>query len=724
MKKYLLVYLIIISLFLIIFSFKKTVASGSAKRVNLLVITVDTLRADHVGIYGGQVETPIMDRLGKQGVIFTHAYSHVPLTLPSHCSLFTGMIPPVHGVRDNGYRLPDKIKTLAEIFKDRGYATAAFVGAFPLDSRFGLDRGFDVYDDNYGSRHPQRDLTFIERKAEEVNAKALGWLEKNKENNFFVWIHYFDPHAPYEPPSPFKEKYARREYDGEIAYTDQMIGYLLTKIEEWKLIDKTVIILTSDHGESLGEHEEKTHGIFIYDATLHVPLIFFSPKLLPCGRRINEVVGLSDIFPTALDLFNIPFKSNNIYGKSLKNSILKGKGEEDREIYIESIAATIDRNWAPLFGLRTKNWKFIEAPMPELYDVNEDPRELNNLYAQKPQIARQMEQKLKKLMDKNLLLSLREIKSRQIDREVQEKLRSLGYIAGSGLSSSGPWADPKIMIEIDNLFNEAIISSEEGRTEEACYLYEMVLKKQPHFAAAYEYASYNYYKMGRLSEAIALLERALASGLETKTIKARLGLYLQEEGKIKESIELLRSALKQDPFYTEAYNYLGVSYFKAGELDLAIEAFKKALALDKDYAMAMNNLGNVYLAQQKYNEAIEQYLKAIEVDPRLGSAYNGMGVSQYKQGKIKEAIEQWKMALEVDSLHSEAAYNLGLTLLRLGQKEEALKYLELFLAIAPAIKYSQDREEIQKLVEKIRKEIKKSFQEISSTNFSRPNPEA
>jgi len=683
-------------------------STPAVQKMNLLLITVDTLRADHVGIYGGQAETPAMDRLGKLGVVFTQAYSHVPLTLPSHCSLLTGVIPPAHGVRDNGYRFQGRNRTIAEILKAKGYLTAAFVGAFPLDSRFGLDRGFDVYDDNYGSRNLQRDLTFVERNAEEVTTKALIWLEKNKNRNFFLWVHYFDPHAPYEPPSPFKEKYEGREYDGEIAYTDQMIGQLLARMGEWNLIGPTLIVLTSDHGEGLGEHQEKTHGLFIYDATLHVPLILFNQKILPQGRVIHELTGLSDVFPTVLDLLNISFDSRDIQGHSLKPALLKGKRGGDREIYIESVAAMLDRNWAPLQGLRTKDWKYIEAPVPELYDLNKDPMEINNLYAKNPQLAHKLQQKLRTMMDKKAFSPLTEFERPKMDQAVQEKLRSLGYIAGGGTVGPGTRPDPKIMIDVDNLFNEAIIACESGEEEIACLLYQKVLEKQPNFAAAYEYAAYNYYKMGKLPEAIALLQQGLSSGLETKSIKARLGLYLQETGQIKESIHLLQGALEQDPAYTEAYNYLGVSYFKSNQLNLAEGAFKKALELDRDYAMAMNNLGNVYLAQQKYDEAVGEYRKAIEIDPMLSSAYNGLAAVLYRQEKISEALEQWKIALEIDPRQSEAAYNLGRAWLRLGNKEEALRNFELFLKIAPVIKYAQDIEEVGLVVEKLKKELKKN----------------
>lgn len=696
--------IIIVSLNL--FFLNQNLFSKPAKKFNLLLITIDTLRADHLGIYGGRVKTPIMDGLANSGVRFTRAYTHVPLTLPSHCSLLTGTIPPVHGVRDNGYRFSQKNKTLAELLKAEGYATAAFVGAFPLDSRFGLDKGFDFYDDNYGSRNLQRDLTFVERKAEEVTRRASAWLESNKDENFFLWVHYFDPHAPYEPPPPFSFDYRGREYEGEIAYTDKMLGELLANLNSLGLRDQTIIVLTSDHGEGLGEHQEKTHGIFIYDSTMRVPLILYNQEILPQGQVISDLIGLTDVFPTILDFLNIPYNPKEIQGQSFMPTILKKKSLKNREIYIESVAAMLDRNWAPLHGLIINNWKYIEAPQPELYDLEKDPQELNNLYGKQTRITGQLQKKLAELRSREAFWPLAKVQQPEMDRETYEKLKSLGYISGRKVKTTENRPDPKMMIEIDNLFNEAVILSETGRLEEARILYNTLLEKQPNFAIGYEYAAYNFYKMGKLEEAITLLRQAIDLDLTTVSIRARLGLYLQEAGEIKESISLLQSALKEDSYYTEAYNYLGVSFFRDGQLSQAEEAFKKALELDADYAMAINNLGNVYLAQKRYHEAIATYNKAIIADEQLASAYNGLGVAYYNQGDINKAYSSWKKALSVDPRQADAAYNLGRTLLKTGNQAEALKYLELFLEIAPPQKYNQDIKQVRAVVERLKQEIR------------------
>lgn len=678
--------------------------------LNLLIITIDTLRADHLGIYGyDKIKTPHIDNLGEKGVLFSRAYCHVPLTLPSHCSLFTGTLPLFHGVRDNGYRLPPFNLTLAETFKKKGYQTAAFVGAFPLDSRFGLDKGFEVYDDLYGSKNVVRDLSFIERRAEEVNKKVFTWLDDNRDKKFFIWIHYFDPHAPYEPPPLYKDEYNGREYDGEIAYTDSVIGELLAKLNNLKLTEKTLIILTSDHGEGLGDHNETTHGIFVYDSTLRVPLIFYNPKFLPQGQIIADQVGLIDMMPTILDLMGLS-QGPNVQGKSLRSQILKGKPFSKKYCYIESVAAMMDRNWAPLQGVRTKEWKYIDAPIPELYDLKKDPEEMNSVIEDNPKIAQRLRKRLQDMISHNSSpLSSRLLETKRT-RETTEKLRALGYITGRTVKSETERPDPKTMIEVDNLFNEAIIASETGKLEIARQLYKKTLQKQPNFIIGYEYAAYNYYKMGSLNEAVSLLEKAVRSNLTNHSLLARLGLYYQEAERLEESIEILKDLVQQVDDYAEAHNYLGVSYFKSGQLIKAIDSFKKAVSLDNNYALAMNNLGNCYLAQKEYNLAEQEYQKAISVDDHLASAYNGLGVVYYRQRLVEKALLYWEESLKIDPRQADTLYNLGRVYLRLGRKQKSLHFFELFIQNASPHKYSRDIDEVKEVIKRLKKELQSALE--------------
>ena len=680
-------------------------SSADFHDLNLLIITIDTLRADHLGIYGyDKIKTPHIDNLGEKGVLFSNAYCHVPLTLPSHCSIFTGTLPLFHGVRDNGFRLPSFNLTLAEIFKKHGYQTAAFVGAFPLDSRFGLDRGFEVYDDLYGSKNVVRDLSFIERKAEDVNKKVLAWIDSNNQQKFLLWVHYFDPHAPYEPPPPYNEEYHGREYDGEIAYTDSAIGELLAKLDQLKLIEKTLVILASDHGEGLGDHNEATHGIFVYDSTLRVPLIFYNPKFLPRGQIISDQVGLIDLMPTILDLMGLP-QGPNMQGRSLSSEIWKGKSLLNQFCYIESVAAMMDRNWAPLQGVRTKEWKYIDAPIPELYDLKNDPEENNNVIEDSQEIAQSMRKILHDMINRHSSpLSSRLLETKR-DEETVNKLRALGYISGRTAKIETDRPDPKTMIVVDNLFNEAIIASETGKLEIARQLYEKLLQKQANFIIGYEYAAYNYYKMGRLKEALSLLEKAVQLNLTNPSLLARLGLYYQESERLEESIKILRDLVQKEADYAEAHNYLGVSYFKSGQLMKAVDSFKKAVSLDNNYAMAMNNLGNCFLAQKEYELAEREYQKAISVDDHLASAYNGLGVVYYRQRLVEKALLYWEESLKIDPHQADTLYNLGRAYLRLGRKHKSLQFLELFIQNASPHKYSRDIDEVKEVIKRLKKEL-------------------
>ncbi len=682
-------------------------AGAAAGKPSLIVITVDTLRADRVGAYGyRKARTPSMDKLAQQGVLFSQAFSHVPLTLPSHCSLFTGFLPLSHGVRDNGERLRSTPATLAEIARGRGYATAAFVGAFPLDSRFGLNRGFDTYDDLYGSRNRIQDMAFVERRAEEVNRRAEEWIRAHSREPFLVWVHYFDPHAPYDPPPPFDREFAGREYDGEIAYADECLGKLLEVVKDSGRADGTLVVLTSDHGEGLGAHEEKTHGIFIYDATLHVPLIIAGPEPLPRGRVVEAQVGLSDVLPTVLDLMGWPAQ-RTLPGRSLVPMMTRPGADVDgsaRPLYIESMAPLLSRNWAPLRGIRTSAWKYIDAPTAELYDLKSDPGETLNLHDSRPEIVRRLRGDMETAITRQAVSPSDTSPGPAADREARQKLRSLGYL-GSGVGpATMPRPDPKTMIALDNLLSDAVNASETNRLEEADKIYKDILRRQPDYVIGYDYAAYNLAKMGRGGEAIRLLEEAVGRGLGTDQILAHLGLYYQEAGRLDDSIRTLETALELNPDVSEAYNDLGVSLFKSGRIEEAIGAFNKSLSLDPHYAMAMNNLGNCQLALKNYAEAAERYRSAIAADDRLASARNGLAAVNYRQGLIEEAVKLWEKSLEIEPRQPEALYNLGRVYLRMGRKEDALRLFELFIRHASPREDAKDIEEVKGVIERLKKE--------------------
>jgi len=674
---------------------------------SVLLVTIDTLRADHLGAYGyGRIETPNIDRLAGRGILFRQAAASVPLTLPSHATIMTGMFPPSHGARNNGRRLAPGPATLASILKGKGYRTGAFVGAFPLDSRFGLDRGFEVYDDRYGSRNTARDLTFVERKADDVNAAAIPWIAARRGEKFFAWVHYFDPHAPYEPPPPYAAGYRGREYDGEIAYVDAAFGRLIAGLEASGLLDKTLIVLTADHGESLGEHGEATHGIFVYDASLRVPLILAHPDLVPAGRTVDVPLGLVDLAPTILDLLGIPVPAG-MEGVSTV-PLLKGSpgsalpALEKRDLYFECLAGWLDRRWAPLRGVRSGPWKYIEAPQAELYDLGSDPGETKNVLSAHPAESRRLGQALSRLAGADPGAAA---PSEAMSAETRRKLRSLGYLGGGTVPASAKPPDPKTMMVVDNLFNNAVSASEAGRLEAAATQFAAILDAHPEFVQAYEYGAYNLYKMARMDDAIGLLRKALTLDFRTAPLLSRLGLYLQETGRTEESVAVLEQAAELGPYDTEVHNDLGVGLFKSGQAARAVEEFRKSIVLDGTNAMAYNNMGNVLLATQAFEDAGAAFEKAVSLDPRLASAHNGWGAVAYRKGAVEEAVGRWEKAVALDPRQPDALYNLGRAYLRLGRKKDALSRFEDFIRWAPERSYAKDIAEVKTVIEKLRKEI-------------------
>jgi arylsulfatase A-like enzyme len=398
-------------------------AAGGFKGYNVLLVTLDTTRADHLPAYGyTQVKTPNLDQLAKESVIFKDAISHAPLTLPSHTSILTGLLPITHGVRDNGgYFVDPKEITLAEVLKKNGYTTGAFVSSFVLDSRWGLNQGFDFYFDHFNLAEFQdvnpRD---IQRRGDETEGEAENWLQKNQDKRFFSWVHFYDPHDPYDPPEPYKTTYANSLYDGEIAFTDQMLGKLFSKIQSLGLKDRTIIIVTADHGESLGQHQEATHAMFIYNTTTHIPLLIHIP-----GNKKAEIlttVRHIDIAPTVLALLGIE-TPNTMQGSSLI-PLMNGKEKKERIAFSESVYAELHYGWSPLQGITTTKYQYIDAPKPELYDRISDPQETRNMVEENRPVAKVLQAELKEILSKN---TRKDQKGPQkMDPETEEKLRSLG----------------------------------------------------------------------------------------------------------------------------------------------------------------------------------------------------------------------------------------------------------------------------------------------------------
>jgi arylsulfatase A-like enzyme/Flp pilus assembly protein TadD len=679
--------------------------AAAPEKPNVLLVTIDTLRADHLGCYGSKiVRTPAIDALAARGILFTRAFAHTPSTLPSHTDILLGLTPNAHGVHDNSnFIVRDSFLTLAEWLKAQGYATGAFVGAFPLDSRFGLVQGFDVYDDNYGSQGPT-DMVFVERKAEVVVANALEWL-KGRSGPWFLWVHVFDPHQPYEPPEPFKSQFPGRPYEGEIAYADSALGKLFSYLKDSGLEGRTAVVLTADHGESLGEHGESTHGYFAYNATLHIPLILAFPGVKP--GRVEANVCHIDIFPTVCDLVGGK-KPGGLQGRSLL-PLGQGKSRPPKPIYFEALTAYYNRSWAPLRGYILGQEKYMESPIPEVYDLGKDFNELDNL-APKTDLAN-----FKKTFADLVRAEsspLAEAAGQTMDRTTAEKLKSLGYLASPQKPAKKEFTaqdDLKTLYPYHNKWQKATAAYHAGRAEEGIALLKEIIAERKDFHLAYTYLANFYQEQKRPADAEAVLREALTYNPGSFRIMTALGIIMIDNGRFSEAVDLLNKSLTIIDFDPETWNYLGVAYWNTGRLDEALEAYERALGLDADYPIVFNNRGSLFLSRffktkqaDDLAKAAADFRKAVELDPKYASAWNGLGVSSSQSGDIDGAIAAWKKAVELKPDFGFALYNLGLGLLDKGDKAEALKSFTKYKDLAYSWLSARDKAKLDELIAKCR----------------------
>lgn len=683
-------------------------SEGEPIRPNLLVITIDTLRADHVSAYGRDiVSTPNIDRLAREGARFDRALSHVPLTLPSHSSLFTGMSPLAHGVHNNGtFVLEDRFTTLAEVLREEDYETGAFVGAFPLDSRFGIHQGFDLYNDFYPERSNYSALTMAERPAPEVVEPAKEWIAEQQDDRWFCWIHLFDPHFPYQPPPPFDEQFAGDPYAGEVAYVDQVMGELFDFLRERGELDDTWIIFTSDHGEGRGDHNEKTHGTFAYNSTLWVPLIFRYPEAFAAETVIDERVRLADVMPTVLDYMNLPFP-DEVEGTSLRPLLIGESRWKAEPMYFESMALAFNFNWAPVRGLYFDKYKYIDLPLPELYDTEADFDETQNLIESHPNVVAGMRHRFEEVVAEHSEGD-GVVEPQPVDEETLRKLRALGYTAGThtaNVSAENEYSeedDPKKLIRFINGLDDAGTLFTQGHIDEAIELYRELIAWRSDFALAYVYLAYVHRQQDDLAAAIELLETAFEKGLRNDMVLVRLGTYLQEAGQIDRAEAVLELAVESYPDHMEAWNALGMAYYRQGRREDAIQIFRELLEKDRSLVSAHNNLGSVYLGEGELERARVEFERALGFDDRTAEALNGLGVIHAKRGRGEEAIRVWKRAVELNPRLYDTLYNLGVLLTEQNRFDEAIEYLELFVENAPRSRYREDIPKVERLVSRLR----------------------
>jgi arylsulfatase A-like enzyme/Tfp pilus assembly protein PilF len=664
-------------------------AAPPTERPNLLLITIDTLRADALGCYGGRPETtPKLDQLAREGVRFESAYAHVPLTLPSHTSILTGRYPFEHGIRDNaGYRFDGRYQTLATVLHRRGYATAAFVSAFPLDRRFGLDAGFDRYDDRYGERSSWHKESIVERPAAATWAAAQPWLEQQRAGPWFLWLHFFDPHSPYEPPAGEPREIAGLPYLAEAHYADKIVGQVLAQIRA--RAEPTLVVVTADHGESLGEHGEQTHGIFAYDATLRVPWLMAGPTL-PRGRVVKGLSRHIDVLPTLLELLRLDVPEG-LPGKSLLAQVLSAAPTRIEQSYFEVLSSNLGLGWAPLRGVITWPYKFIDLPIAELYDLAKDPKETHNLAGEQPQQVRLGEAQVKKVAGATDDFRA----GRQaISAEEQRRLEALGYVAGTTASDAqrvwGPEDDPKNLIVFESQLDHAVRLYMAGSSGEAVTELEDLIRRRPEMKEAHMQLALYHSELGHPERAAAVLRQAVQQGVGDVEVIAHCGLYLHEAGDSAAAAELLRTAVAADPSYADAHNFLGVVLAARGQAGAAQAQFEAVLALDPNDGEALLNLGSLSLSQAQPRRAIDYFDRALDQDPSLANAYNGKGVAWIQLGERHQALAAWQEAVRLDPTLWDALFNLGKLLLDGPNPQQALPVLRQFVAGAPRAKYARD----------------------------------
>lgn len=656
--------------------------------LNVLLITIDTLRADHLSCYGyAKIATPHIDQLAKEGVLFKQTIADVPLTLPSHASILTGTYALYHEVIDNGnYRLQKKHTTIAEIFKQYDYSTSAFISAFVVDSRFGLDQGFDIYydfDEEIFDEEKALALSEIQRIAEDTTIVFYDWLKKHKNQKFFTWLHLYDPHDPYTPPEPYGSMYKDNLYDGEVAYVDKIIGEIISTLEAMGLLGRTLIIFASDHGEGLGDHKEETHQFFIYDSVMHVPLIFRLPNVLPAGKVIEEQARNIDIVPTILGILKIDRKKFPWLQGTDLTSLMSGQFQElNLDAFCQTEIPRLRFGWSNLHSLRYQGWKYIQAPKPELYNVTADPGELNNIIGQNEAKARELATRLQNVVKKYSASEEEKSPSMPLDAESMQKLQSLGYLSSSS-SPSGKVAshiDPKDKIEEFQLVNSSMSGAlkdiEQGRYQGAIEKLLKIKNVNPNFDTM-------HYNLGKAYLASGRPQRAIEEFKETLKINGDFLLAYIDSAKAyvalkdyKTAEAILNSGLSHHKD-THLYHFnLGFIYHMKGDHQSALKEYLAGKELNPNNPQIYSNISSIYMINGDKVKA-ETYLReALKLNPHMVEANTNLGLLAIEKGHFEEAYQYFKKATESNIRDFRPYLNLGLICQKLGRKEEALQALQ------------------------------------------------
>jgi arylsulfatase A-like enzyme/Flp pilus assembly protein TadD len=658
---------------------------------NVLLISIDTLRADHVGAYGfPRPTTPHIDALAREGVLFKNVRTPVPMTLPAHVSMLTGTLPPTHGLRDNLLnRLPEESQTLAERLKAKGFATGAIVSSFVLDRRFGLGQGFDGYDDRFQAVHKIGDLS--ERKGDETTRVARDWLDAHQGRPFFLFLHFYDPHDPYAPPEPFASQWKASPYEGEVAFTDHCVGQVLEKLRQLGLYDDTLIVLTGDHGEMLGEHGELNHGFFVYEGALRVPLVMKVPGAAAAARPIERPVSLVDVAPTILSLAGAPAGAGG-EGVDLTPWIRGQAGSGPaRPLYAETVTPTRYYGTSSLLAVVLDEWKYIETSRPELYDLRRDPAEAVNLLEREPAKADALGRTLVAILAAAGRAPGPAPESAALDEAARERLAALGYLArggGGGGSAHGfdrSKEDPKDLIAFfrtDQRLNQLV---EDKKYPEARQLCEEMLRQRPGFADCHLQMSKIAAAEGHPAAALAAARKAVAVGPKNDRARLQLAAVLKQRGDVDEAAAELRQALKLQPKNAEAETQLGFVLARQGKLEEAVQSYRRALAVDPGSPEAHAYLGSALAAQGRWDEAIPHLETALQAKPENAELHDRLGMALRETGRADDALGHFREAVRLGPRLAMAHYNLGRALKQQGKLDEAVLHYRRAIALDPRL---------------------------------------
>ena len=658
-------------------------------------MTIDTLRADAIGFAGNAAaSTPHLDELAAGGWAFERAHAHSVMTLPSHANLLTGRLPYEHGVRDNaGFVLPESVPTAAEAFAAAGFRTGAFVAAFPLDARYGLDRGFEVYDDSY-PEGSTRGGAVAERSGDEVVAAAVSWWRRHEGEQRFLWIHLYEPHVPYEPPPPFADRFAARPYLGEVAAADAYVGWLHRAVAPGDGGQDVLFVVTSDHGEGLGDHGEATHGLFAYEATLAVPLVFWAEALT--AARIGSPVGHVDVLPTMLEAAGVEASAfDGVAGLSLwrdPGGESAGSPSTRRATYFEALHANLQRGWAPLRGVVGRAsppgdgagnpgrlLKYVSLPRPELYDLDADPAEERNLHAADRDAAA-------------ALAALLPAESEwppaagAVSEEERRALQSLGYLSSSGGVSLprtyGEEDDPKSLVDVDRMIQDYSAAWQAGRLEQAEALARRTIERRPGMGLGYANLAQVLLDRGRIEEALRLMIDAERRGLASPHLERQLALTLAQVGRAEDAVRLMeRHAESNDP---DALDVLGLVLAEAGRTARARDVLLRSLDVDERNPRARQNLALAALHEADWPLCEREARAALALNPALPLAWNYLGIALFNQRRPDQAIGAWQRSVELDPGDLDVLFNLGSVAARTGRRDVARPALERYVREASA----------------------------------------